>query len=83
MREEVDEFVAWYQAEPETVVRAMTFVAGSPEVAREVVAEASTRAYERWHRVRQMGSRTWTCGGRDGPFRVGNERPWCCATSAT
>jgi len=50
------DFGGWYQASHPRLVAALTVAAGSVEVAEDVTAEAFVRAYERWDRVRGMGS---------------------------
>ena len=50
------EFESWYAAERDVVVRSLVVLAGDPETARDATAEAFSRAYERWPRVRAMQS---------------------------
>ena len=58
-------FERWYRAEHARLLGLLTVVAGDQEVAREVTAEAFTRALERWDRVRSMDAPSaWT-------YRVG------------
>jgi RNA polymerase sigma-70 factor (ECF subfamily) len=52
------DFSTWYAREREGVVRSLLVIGGDPEVARDAVAEAFSRAYERWHRVAAMDSPT-------------------------
>jgi RNA polymerase sigma-70 factor (ECF subfamily) len=51
-------FAAWYEAERDGMVRALTMITHDVDTAREVTAEAFTRAYERWSRVSRMNSPT-------------------------
>ena len=53
---EREEFAAWYREQHPRVLAALTIVAGSIDVAADATAEAFVRAYERWDRVRTMGS---------------------------
>jgi RNA polymerase sigma-70 factor (ECF subfamily) len=53
---EREEFAAWYREQHPRVLAALTIVAGSTDVAADATAEAFVRAYERWDRVRTMGS---------------------------
>ncbi len=58
-------FDNWYRLEHPRLLGLLTVVAGDPEVASEVTAEAFTRALERWGRVADMASpAAWT-------YRVG------------
>jgi DNA-directed RNA polymerase specialized sigma24 family protein len=56
----VDErgFREWYAAERDGVARALVVIGGDPDLAVEAVAEAFSRAYQHWGRVRGMTSRT-------------------------
>lgn len=49
-------FAGWYREQHPRVLAALTIVAGSADVAADATAEAFVRAYERWDRVRTMGS---------------------------
>lgn len=49
-------FEDFYRAEWASVRRAVGFAVGDPDLARECVDEAMTRAYERWDRVSFMDS---------------------------
>src|SRR5215204_3850258 len=53
-----ERFAAWYEAERDRMVRAIAMITTDVDTAREVVAEAFTRAYERWGRVGEMASPT-------------------------
>lgn len=54
-------FEEWYRAEHPRVLGLLTVVAGDAELAREVTAEAFTRALERWERVAHMEAPSaWT-----------------------
>ena len=54
-------FEGWYRAEHPRVLAMLTVVAGDAELAREVTAEAFTRALERWDRVGAMDAPSaWT-----------------------
>lgn len=50
------DFEDWYLREHPRVVAALTVTSGDAEVAVEATDEAFVRAYERWSRVRRMGS---------------------------
>lgn len=50
------DFATWYAAERDGVARSLLVIGGDPELARDAVAEAFCRAYERWPRVRAMRS---------------------------
>jgi RNA polymerase sigma-70 factor (ECF subfamily) len=52
------EFTTWYEGERDGVVRALSVIAGDPDGAHDAVAEAFSRAYERWARVSNMASPT-------------------------
>jgi DNA-directed RNA polymerase specialized sigma24 family protein len=52
------EFATWYADERERVVRSLLVIGGDPEGVRDAVAEAFSRAYERWGRVAGMTSPT-------------------------
>ena len=52
------DFSAWYVSERERLVRSLMVISGDPEGARDAVAEAFSRAYERWGRVATMASPT-------------------------
>jgi RNA polymerase sigma-70 factor (ECF subfamily) len=54
-------FDGWYRAHHPRVLGLLTVVAGDPDIAREVTAEAFVRALERWDRVEAMDSpAAWT-----------------------
>lgn len=58
-------FDGWYRAEHPRMLGLLTVVAGDADAARDVTAEAFTRALERWDRVGGMASPSaWT-------YRVG------------
>jgi RNA polymerase sigma factor (sigma-70 family) len=58
-------FDGWYRAEHPRLLGLLTVVAGDTELARDVTAEAFTRALERWDRVGAMDAPSaWT-------YRVG------------
>ena len=50
------DFTAVYEAEREGMARALVVISGDAEAAGEAVAEAFSRAYERWPRVASMES---------------------------
>jgi RNA polymerase sigma factor (sigma-70 family) len=50
------DFDAWYEEQHPLVLAALTVASGQPDVAAEATDEAFLRAYERWERVRRMGS---------------------------
>jgi RNA polymerase sigma factor (sigma-70 family) len=52
----VRSFEDFYRAESASVRRAVGFTVGDPDLARECVDEAMTRAYERWDAVAAMDS---------------------------
>lgn len=52
------DFSTWYARERDGVVRSLLVIGGDPEGARDAVAEAFGRAYERWPRVAAMASPT-------------------------
>jgi RNA polymerase sigma-70 factor (ECF subfamily) len=52
------EFREWYAAERAGVARALAVIGGDMDLAVEAVAEAFSRAFERWGRVGDMASRT-------------------------
>lgn len=54
--EPVRSFEDFYRAERASVQRAVGFTVGVPDLARECVDEAMTRAYERWDQVVAMDS---------------------------
>lgn len=58
MTASVDDFETWYLAEREGIARSLFVIGGDAEAARDAVAEAFSRAYERWSRVRSMRSPT-------------------------
>jgi RNA polymerase sigma-70 factor (ECF subfamily) len=58
VRAEGIDFSTWYEGERDGVVRAPLVLGGDQEAARDAVAEAFSRAYERWTRVSAMGSPT-------------------------
>ncbi|MEZ5410327.1 MAG: sigma-70 family RNA polymerase sigma factor [Acidimicrobiales bacterium] len=49
-------FEAWYRALYPNLVASIGVVFGDPDLARDAADEAVARAYERWHRVREMSS---------------------------
>ena len=51
------EFDDWYQAVAPRLVNTLALTQSSPEEAHDLAAEALTKAYERWHRVREMENR--------------------------
>lgn len=51
-------FEEWYAREHGSVVRALAVIAGEGDVAGEVVAEAFSRAFERWDRVGALSNPT-------------------------
>lgn len=60
-----DSFEEWYRAEHPRVLGLLSVVAGDADLAKEVTAEAFTRALERWDRVGDMDTpAAWT-------YRVG------------
>ena len=58
MEAEGIDFSTWYASERDGVVRSLLVIGGDPDGARDAVAEAFSRAYERWPRVAAMGSPT-------------------------
>jgi RNA polymerase sigma-70 factor (ECF subfamily) len=50
------DFETWYEEEHPRVLAALTVASGRPDVAADATDEAFVRAYERWDRVRRMGS---------------------------
>ena len=52
------DFSTWYADERDGVVRSLLVIGGDPDGARDAVAEAFSRAYERWGRVATMASPT-------------------------
>jgi len=55
------DFAAWYAHEHDRLVRAVLVVTANRELAADIVAEAFSRAYERWERVGSLGNPTgWT-----------------------
>ncbi|HJR25562.1 MAG TPA: sigma-70 family RNA polymerase sigma factor [Acidimicrobiales bacterium] len=50
------DFEGWYRREHPVLLASMVLVSGQPELAREAVDEALTRALERWERVSAMSS---------------------------
>ena len=52
------DFREWYAAERDGVARTLVVIGGDPDLARDAVAEAFTRAYERWSRVSAMEAPT-------------------------
>lgn len=52
------DFDEWYAHEHSSLVRALIVVTGDAELAADVVAEAFSRAYERWDRVRSLTNPT-------------------------
>jgi RNA polymerase sigma-70 factor (ECF subfamily) len=52
------DFSTWYAREREGLVRSLLVIGGDPDSARDAVAEAFSRAYERWGRVAAMASPT-------------------------
>jgi RNA polymerase sigma-70 factor (sigma-E family) len=53
MGHEQDEFAEFYRASRDSCLRAVAAVIGDPELAEEQVAEAFTRAWMSWGKVRQ------------------------------
>jgi RNA polymerase sigma-70 factor (ECF subfamily) len=53
MGHERDEFADFYRASKDSCLRAVTAVTGDRDLAEEQVAEAFTRAWTSWHKVRQ------------------------------
>jgi RNA polymerase sigma factor (sigma-70 family) len=49
-------FEEFYRAEYRSVARALVIVAGDPGTAEDLAQEAFARTYERWDRVRELGS---------------------------
>jgi predicted RNA polymerase sigma factor len=49
-------FEEWYRGTYPQLVAALVLVAGDEELARDAADEAMVRAFERWSRVRSMGS---------------------------
>lgn len=55
------EFEHWYRTEHARILATLTFVIGDLYLAEEVVDEAFIRAYDKWERVRLLGSPAgWT-----------------------
>jgi RNA polymerase sigma-70 factor (ECF subfamily) len=54
---EID-FTTFYETERDGIARSLIVLGGNVEAARDAVAEAFSRAYERWPRVRSMTSPT-------------------------
>ena len=55
------EFSEWYAAEYSRLVNLLALSTGSREVGEDAAAEAFSRAYEKWDRVRRMATPTgWT-----------------------
>lgn len=52
------DFSRWYTDERDRLVRSLLVIGGDAEAARDAVAEAFSRAYERWRRVSTMASPT-------------------------
>ena len=52
------EFEDWYAHEHDTLVRALAVACGERELASEAVADAFSRAYERWDRLRSLENPT-------------------------
>ena len=52
------DFSTWYADESDRVVRSLIVIGSDPEVVRDAVAEAFSRAHERWGRVARMASPT-------------------------
>jgi RNA polymerase sigma-70 factor (sigma-E family) len=60
MRQAQDEFAEFYRASKDSCLRAVTAVTGDPELAEEQVAEAFTRAWMSWGKVRRHAApRAW------------------------
>jgi RNA polymerase sigma factor (sigma-70 family) len=51
-----DSFVSFFEAEYEGLYRTLLLITGSRSEADELAQEAMSRVYERWDRVRDMGS---------------------------
>src|SRR5262245_5551320 len=56
MRSDGRDFARFYEAEREPMARTLLVIGGDAEAACDAVAEAFSRAYERWPRVAAMGS---------------------------
>jgi RNA polymerase sigma-70 factor (ECF subfamily) len=56
MGNECRDFASFYEAEREPMARTLLVIGGDAEAARDAVAEAFSRAYERWPRVAAMAS---------------------------
>jgi RNA polymerase sigma-70 factor (sigma-E family) len=60
MRHEQDEFTDFYRASRDSCLRAVTAIVGDRQLAEEQVAEAFTRAWMSWGRVRRHAApRAW------------------------
>ena len=60
MRHEQDEFAEFYRGSRDSCLRAVTAVVGDRELAEEQVAEAFTRAWTSWGKVRRYAApRAW------------------------
>lgn len=58
MDAELRDFASWYAHEHAPLVRAILVVSSDPEIAADVVAEAFSRAYERWTHVGSLQNPT-------------------------
>lgn len=52
------DFESWYRTEHPRLLAAMTVAAGDVELAKDIVGDAFSRAFERWERVALMTSPT-------------------------
>ncbi len=52
------DFVGWYAQEHDPLVRALLVVTADSDLAADLVAEAFSRAYERWNRVQSLDNPT-------------------------